>query len=541
MTALRISVLAAGFALFALAAHAQTDEPPADDRTVTGPPRSLDGAPEPAQDAQDTGSGQSTDEPPVDDSQYEPTPSAAAPEQAAPALVAVPNPPSVQVDTLGSLDGPAVGLLDPANGGFDSNMWAGSARGQIETLLSRIPLASPDSTVRALARRVILSKAESPAGSAPRALVTVRLEKLLDAGLIDEAGAVAAMSVLKDDPDFARVQADAILTAGRVEVCGDQTATRTTDGGLFWLQLRAYCATASGDTAAAELTRNVVDAQGQTDAAYNTLVDDVLSGAKKPPGKIAKPTAMHLFLLRKAGLPVTGDIAAKLGTAANLLALRDPGNSPEVRLAAAERIVRTGAVSIAELKSIADAQTIPAARLNDAVTDAAKMPFLAGQLLLRRAAQLESRHAVKTELVHAALVLGEKAGLPEIAAGLQADVAASIDATGAPRALAPRIAMALLMAGKMQAAAQWLGTGDGPAATALLALVSGKETGAQDALRAIATHLAGDPQYADPYETVRGAVAGRIRRVGPPHAGGCQIASGHCRRRSMAGTPAGSG
>ena len=63
--------------------------------------------------------------------------------------------------------------------------------------------------------------------AAHRALVTIRLEKLLQGGLVDDAGEIAAAIHLDNDPDFARVQADALLYAGHdKDVCGDLTATR---------------------------------------------------------------------------------------------------------------------------------------------------------------------------------------------------------------------------------------------------------------------------------------------------------------------------
>ncbi len=360
--------------------------------------------------------------------------------------------------TLGTVEGPAEGLLDASNGGLGEDMWSGSAREDIEALLPRLPLASPDSAVRGLAKRLILTKADAPPGPVKRALVTIRIEKLLEAGLLDDAAALAAGGSLKDDPDFARVQANAILSAGRAaEACGSLTAARDGESGVFWLQLRAWCAAASGDAATAEITRNVLDAQGLSDPAYNVLVEDALTGAKTPPGPIAKPTAMHLFLLRKAGLPVGADVAKALGAGASLLALRDSHNPPEVRLAAAERAAKAGAATTAELKAVVDAQTIASDKLAGAAASAPKLSFLAGQALLRRAAQLESRPGVKAALVHQALVLGDKAGLFETTARLQADVAGAIDPKAAAPEQAPLIGWSLLLAGKTDAAAKWLG------------------------------------------------------------------------------------
>ncbi len=526
----RISLAAAALALAAWGAQAQTGDTGGD---ATAPPRALNGppsgeqppdvstddlqsdVPEPAKQPPAASGDQPSERPQTPRAQSVDTVPLAPPE--------APKP-QIEVNALGTIDGAAAGLLDPGNGGFDSNMWAGSTRGAIEALLSRVPLATSDSAVRALARRLVLTKADTPPGSGKRSLLAIRIGKLLEAGMIDDAGALAAAAQVKDDPDLARVQADAILIAGRAgDACSDKTALRQTQGDLFWLELRAYCAAASGDGATADLTRSVIDAQGLTDGAYNILAGDVLTGAQKPPGPIAKPNALHLFLLRKAGLPIGDKLAATFGTSAELLLLRDPRNPPEARLAIAEHLVRTGAVGVVELKAIADAQAITADRTANAAAAAPKLPFLAGQVLLRRAAQLESRLATKAALVHQALTLGDKAGLFEIASNLQADVAASIDAVAAPAGRAPLIGWSLLLAGKSAAAAHWLGDND--AAKAVLDLVAGRDDGPQAALGAIAAHVGTDPMHPDSAHAIEALLLGVSDALGRPMPSGAKAAA----------------
>ncbi len=118
--------------------------------------------------------------------------------------------------------------------GLGQSMWVNAPRPAVEDLLGSIPYVSADPFVRDLSRRVLLTPSDAPAGSAKRALVTIRIEKLLQGGSIDEAGTIAATLHLDNDPDFARVQADALLYAGRdKDVCGDLTATRATSPDPF--------------------------------------------------------------------------------------------------------------------------------------------------------------------------------------------------------------------------------------------------------------------------------------------------------------------
>jgi hypothetical protein len=530
MTISRISLGVLAAALVALGARAQTG----DSDHATAPPRTLGQplppvepsneppAPQPDQPPATSDGGQDVDTSGLKSDVPEPAPgSKAAPPDAQPLPLPEPPKPTVQVETLGTVEGPAEGLLDPSNGGMDQNIWTGSGRADIETLLPHIPLASSDSAVKSLSRRLILTKADAPAGAIKRAIVTIRIEKLLDAGLTDEAGALAASASVRGDSDFAQVQANAVLSAGRAaDACGDATAARMNQDSQFWLELRAYCAAQAGDTATADLTRGILDAKGLSDPAYNVLVDDVLTKAKKPPPPIAKPTALHLFLLRKAGLPIPADVAKHLGVGASLLVLRDPHAPPADRLAAAERVVKAGAATTAELKAVLDAQTIaPGTQAN-----VGKMPFLLAQATLRRAALLESRPAVKAELVHQALLIGDKAALFEISAHLQTDAVEKVDPNTVSPDKRPLIGWALLMAGKHDAARHWLGEGD--TARAVEALVGNQDVALSD-LSSIAVTATGVDKAQDPSRGFDALVLGVydvLGRAMPPDAKGAASA-----------------
>ena len=456
-------------------------------------------------------------------------PATPAAPSAAPSAAPQPAPAKVEEQSLGALEGPAVGLLGPANGGFEENIWSDSKRSDIEFLLPRIPLASQDSAVRALARRLVLTKADAPMGNIVRPIVSIRIEKLLEAGLADDAAALALQADLHDNPDFERLKADAILTADRADdACGPATASRLTQSGQFWLQLRTYCAAISGDSATAEITRNVLDAQKLGDAAFDVMLNDVLTKAKKAPGPLAKPTAMHFFLMRRAGLPVSVEFAKRFGAPADLVVLRDEHQKPLARLAAAEAIVKTGAASIVELRTVLDARSFAPDRIAKAQATAAKLPFLEGQGLLRRAAQLESRAPAKASLLHQALIDADEAGMFETAARLQADVAGKLDPEAVASSDAPLIGWALLIANKPEAAAKFLGNNE--AAQAVVALVSGKGDTAAP-LAAVARQFSADPKAPDRARTFEALVLSIADVLGAP-----MSAEAHAAAKSAEGT-----
>ena len=439
MNSCRASIVFAAVLALAASAAAQ-DQPPA----ATGAPTPLGGTTAPV----------STTPPPPDD---QPPAANTIPTEFKPGILGNPTQSGVtEADLTGLVDGPPVGTLDEAHGGLGPSMWVNAPREAIEDLLGRIPFVSADPFVRSLSRRILLTPSEAPAGAAKRALVTIRIEKLLQGGSIDDAGTIAASLHLDNDPDFARVQADAFLYAGRdKDICGDLTATRLTSPDPFWLQLRIYCFAAGGDKDSADLAHAALDGLGVKDPAFDLLVADAVNGAKKPVATIDHPTALHIYLLRKAGLPVTNAIAAKLGTAANVFAARETRNAPGDRLSAASRIAATGALSNAELLAILNLQTVPAKDLAQAQAIAAKLTFLPAQGVLRRAALLEPRPPAKTELLLAALSAGGHPDrLPQTAA-MQGDVALALKPDATVARGRPVVPHALVLIGKTDAAATW--------------------------------------------------------------------------------------
>ena len=475
-----IRAFALAAVLIGLPAGGFAQTSPQDDRSVTGAPRTL-GQPD------DTGQEPQSD----DEATTLPEP---------PTVVSQPERGAVTVAPLGASEGAVAGTLDSTNGGFDQDLWSNMDRNEANMLVSRMPSYTRVRALRSLARRLLATKAASPVGDARHSFLTIRLQKLLEGGFIDEAGAIAAMADIPDDAEFARVQADAILYANRAsDACGNATKTRLTDADPFWIELRAYCYAVTGNSGLLDLTRSVMDAQGLKDPAFDTLLDDVMSKKSKLPGAVAAPTSLDVFLLRQAGLPVLPSLAKQLGGTASLLAMRDKGNSPNERIEAGERAIFTGAVSRDELKALADAASFSPDQLQHALDVADGMPFLKAEALLRQAGMKESDPSRKVQLVLQALQLGQKNNLFAVAAVLQHEPVAAIKPAASMRSMAPIIARALLLAGDADAAERWMAILDVKSDAALIARLQAESNlvattparaaAAQKALAFLATQL----------------------------------------------------
>jgi hypothetical protein len=441
------------------------------------------GAEAPTRALADSGGGGSTAVRPPSSPATATAPDSQSP-QGAPIARAPAIPSDVTVQTLGSIDGAPVGLLGDGNGGLGQDMWIGSSRADLEDELARIPIVSTNPVVRSLARRLLLTRADAPVGPAHRALLTIRLQRLLDGGLIEEAGELAAQAQLSNDAEFARTQAETLLYAGRgPDVCSDRTRIRLTSAESFWLQLRAYCFAAAGDTPSADLTRSILDAQGSNDSGFNQLLEDQETGRAVPPGAILHPTAVDIFLLRKLKLAVTPQVASQLGTAASLLAVNDARNTPIERLSAAEHIVSTGAIATEDLVDLGNLQSFAPEQKAKALQQAGQLPFLTRQVLLRQAAALESRPEAKFAAVRRADPMLNESGPFHVFAALElSNISQFIPQKDDEEKswIASRI---LILGGQPEAAASWLGPAENPLiAEAGLALDVLRPTPANDSL-----------------------------------------------------------
>jgi hypothetical protein len=392
------------------------------------------------------------------------TPAGNAAQQNPSAVVAAPLPEirdshsnaAIEVNTLGSPDGPPAGLLDPSNGGFAGDIWSGSDRAAVEGLLARAPLATPVYADRSLARRLVLTVADAPVGQAPHTFQTVRLQALLNAGLVSEAAKLATQVELKDDPEFTRMQAEAILLGGTpVDACSNATIARETNTEPLWMQLRVYCYGVGGQKDLFDLTHGVMKAEGSDDKAFEVLLNDVLSRKTASPGEMRNPTAVEFFLLRQLGFPISTAFAARFGEAASVVAMRDVKNTPLVRADAAAQALHTGWLSSTDLDAVADAQVFTPQQIANAESTAVGLPFFMGQALIRQAVARADDDDAKARLLAVALRMGRQMQLLAVTVRMQQTSLAAINPATRFRAYAGTFARALMLARQADAAERW--------------------------------------------------------------------------------------
>jgi hypothetical protein len=278
----------------------------------------------------------------------------------------------------------------------------------------------------------------------------------LEGGYVEDAANLALRVQAPMNLDILRAQTDALLYAGRdTDVCSDLTAHRLDTAESFWVKLRAYCYAAAGESGPLELTRAVIREQGLADPAFLTLLDGMISGKPVPPSTIRYPDSIHVVMLVKQKLPLTPEMATGLGSPASLMTATSMATPRPLRVAAAEKLLRAGALPTPVLADILGSATFTAQDLDGAVALARTEPFLNAQARLRAALKVATTEASRAELLHAAFEIGEREGLLAQVAELYAEEAAAIMPAPDWANWSELMVRASLLAGKAEAAQRW--------------------------------------------------------------------------------------
>jgi hypothetical protein len=362
---------------------------------------------------------------------------------------------AVAVGDLGTVEGPIAGTLD-AMDGLGEDAWAKSDRTTIIGMMQGVPPATPSAASSLLLRKVLLTSAALPPGRSDRSFNALRLSKLLDGAALNDAAELATRVQAPNNPEILQLQAEAFIRAGRdFDACGDLTATRLQSAERFWVQLRAFCYAVNHDLPALELTRTVISDQGLSDPSFLVLLDGLANGQVTAPETVALPDALHLLMLSRLNLPMNAEMAVSLGLADSLMAAQSAATPAPLRIAAAEKLLRAGALPTDLFGDILDLTTFAAGDLSGAPALARAEPLMQGLARLGAALRMTGNPEQRADLIHTALEIGETAGILRQVALLFGDDAAAVAPDRGWANWSDLYMRALLLAGRPDAAARW--------------------------------------------------------------------------------------
>ncbi|WP_296598625.1 hypothetical protein [Phenylobacterium sp.] len=228
---------------------------------------------------------------------------------ATPVLTPAPPPPQVQVSQLAAPDAFSTPGRDT---GLPADLWKGTP---VETARAVLPLlaSKPLSPAAAhLARRVLATGARGPDGSAnDEALAGARANALIALGDVAAASRILDRAPgLDRNAGLSQAAAETALLAGEnARACSIAQGLSAGRGEAYWLRLRAFCQAEAGQTAQAQLTFDLAQAQAR-DAVYGRLMAAKLGAGA--PGAASLRNGLDLALSKSLNLDLS---AAKPGPA----------------------------------------------------------------------------------------------------------------------------------------------------------------------------------------------------------------------------------
>jgi hypothetical protein len=395
------------------------------------------------------------------------TASDVAQEEVLPDQVGKPRGPKVTVSGLAPIDPSAAGLIDQASGGFASTLWSGSPRTAIVTRISQLPAAPTSPAMQGLLRRVLLSSASAPAGETPPdepGMLAQRLSKLIEGGRTNEAAMLGARSP-RDDAFARKAWAEALLLQARdSDACGDETALRESSSEQFWIELRAYCYIIGNNSAAAQLTLDVMRERAISDDTFFALASALTDGTTAKVAAISKPAGVHLALLSHAGVAPPASLAAWLPASGYFQQSQDPA----LRLVAIERSAAAGLVAPAQLAEAYAKEEFTPDQYDDPDAWAPKLTAARTNALYYQLISRRPNPAAKAAAYAEALERADAQNRFALFAQMSRGLSRQIPAVAETAWLAPHVIRVLLYNGDAKQAAAWLALMSSPTDAAVV-------------------------------------------------------------------------
>jgi hypothetical protein len=370
-------------------------------------------------------------------------------------------PKGIEVDKLGGIDVDGIGALDSRQGGLGAELWRGSPRALVATLIAALPHAVPSPALRDLAHRLLLTSAAPPEGARGEgpSLLSLRARALAEMG--DAAGLRALAAVIPaslSDEALARLRVESSLVDDDSKAaCADIAGEIRQYGGAFWQKLQVFCQLLAHKPSEAELGVGLLHEEGEDkDAAFFSLVD-ALSGAKGiKVTRLEAATPLHLAMMRAAKLPLPEEVLRTPEPMVLRAVANSPNASPELRLSAAEHAALVGALAPEALLAVYDQAKVSEDDLKNALSEAQASYGPRARVLLYRAAKAQSVPTARAEAIQAALSLARSARVYDLAIAANLPLIDSLTPAPELAFFAPEAGRAYYYAGRSENAVRWL-------------------------------------------------------------------------------------
>jgi hypothetical protein len=368
----------------------------------------------------------------------------------------------ISVNSLGVLAGESVGTLDATSGGFDAEMWQGTPRGTIDSLISLLPATVESRVLWVLRKRLLLTTAAVPPtlAAATESLLSRRARALFQAGDLPAlAELLAVVPPTHQEEALSKLGADvAFVTNDLASACDTVASWVERSRDRYWQKALVFCEALNGAWERVDFGMRLLIELDEDDETFFALMRAI-------GGETGTSNGLDVNSLR--GLDVAMARAARVGlpdpgteTPPRWLFqsyMDDPGIEPATRFAIAEEAERSGLLGRSELTRIYAAMQVSPELLESASSVASADPGPTGRALLFRATLAQNSNFGVAQAIKQAVEVASARQLFGQMARVYAPIVRELDVTSQLGWFAADAALLFLGANDPEAARAWLG------------------------------------------------------------------------------------
>ncbi len=354
--------------------------------------------------------------------------------------------PSVRIAPLEKLKTDAYGLRVPEEGDpLNGNLWENSTFADVRRKITDTQAAFFPPAAEELRRKLLLTAAEPPRGTAEGEFLTLRLSDLFRRGDFE-----SLRELTRKIPDARLTDEQAELFADASLLLSDNASAcrQTVFGreGLYFQKLAVLCAALDKDENKTQLGLDLLDEQGNADPFLRDAADALLSNrplTEKP----AELTPVSFFLMRLFGAAPSED-QLRTDEIWRLAAFAESSSIPWAsRIESAEKLTRSGLLAPRHLSALYEQAELPE-------KEPAEGPLY--RALMYRNAAAAFTDTARGDYVRKALASARKDGSFIAAARAFRGILASLEPDGDTALFSPDIVKAFALNGQTENLRRWM-------------------------------------------------------------------------------------
>ncbi|MDE0812240.1 MAG: hypothetical protein OSB69_23435, partial [Alphaproteobacteria bacterium] len=368
----------------------------------------------------------------------------------------------ISINSLRVLTGETVGTLEPASGGFGTDLWRDTPRQVIDTLISLLPVSPASRTILDLRKKLLLTRAAVPAAvtSVGGSLLLRRAQALYRSG--DLASTIALLALVPpthQEEALSKLAADvAFLGSDLAPACDTVAAWVDRSQDRYWQKALVFCEALNGAWERVDFGMQLLIELNEGDEVFFALMRAIGGETDAAYGldvKTLRPLDVAMARAARAGLPDPADQIPAPWLLRGYI--DDPATAPDNRFALVEQAERRGIAEPSELRRVYESMRASSELLENAASVATADSGHTGRALLFRATKAQGSNFGKAQAIKQAGEVAASRGLIGQIARIYAPMVKELDVTSQLAWFAADGALLLLAVGDFEAARPWLG------------------------------------------------------------------------------------